>query len=165
MTDGILLLPWLRSLADRHRRQAKGVAGDVDEVLRDVGLAEPDELRDARGEREEDERIWLHCVLGVAVSAEAPEEAAADAGDSVSSACGLLASGHSASSRCAAQSAPPAARRRGFDALLDAGLTPDEVAQMRRQFYASRGEEVPDRLDELASGGASAGRRGEIALG
>ncbi|KAK4685128.1 hypothetical protein P7C73_g5024, partial [Tremellales sp. Uapishka_1] len=37
--------------------------------------------------------------------------------------------------------------RRGFDALLDAGLSADDVAMMRRQFYESRGEEVPDGLE------------------
>lgn len=38
-------------------------------------------------------------------------------------------------------------RRRGFDVLLDAGLSQADVAQMRRQFYESRGEEVPEGLD------------------
>lgn len=42
------------------------------------------------------------------------------------------------------ESEPEMPRRRGFDALLDAGLSPEEVAAMRRQFYDSRGEEVPD---------------------
>ena len=41
----------------------------------------------------------------------------------------------------------PAPRRRGFDTLLDAGLSPADVANMRRQFYESRGEEVPDGLE------------------
>lgn len=31
--------------------------------------------------------------------------------------------------------------------LLDAGLSQADVAQMRRQFYESRGEEVPEGLD------------------
>lgn len=31
--------------------------------------------------------------------------------------------------------------------LLDAGLSAAEVAQMRRQFYESRGEEVPEGMD------------------
>jgi hypothetical protein len=31
--------------------------------------------------------------------------------------------------------------------LLDAGLSPADVAQMRRQFYESRGEEVPEGLE------------------
>ena len=39
-------------------------------------------------------------------------------------------------------------RRRGFDALLDAGLSAAEVANMRRQFYAGRGEEVPEGLEQ-----------------
>jgi hypothetical protein len=42
---------------------------------------------------------------------------------------------------------PQQTRPRGFDALLDAGLTRTEIDQMRRQFYAGRGEEVPDGLD------------------
>jgi hypothetical protein len=44
-------------------------------------------------------------------------------------------------------------RRRGFDALLDAGLTPAEVAQMRRQFYAGRGEEVPEGIEGAGTEG------------
>lgn len=31
--------------------------------------------------------------------------------------------------------------------LLDAGLSQADVAQMRRQFYESRGEEVPEGLE------------------
>lgn len=31
--------------------------------------------------------------------------------------------------------------------LLDAGLSLAEVQQMRRQFYESRGEEVPEGMD------------------
>ncbi|ODO00212.1 hypothetical protein I350_06838 [Cryptococcus amylolentus CBS 6273] len=38
-------------------------------------------------------------------------------------------------------------RRRGFDVLLDTGFSREDVAQMRRQFYESRGEEVPDDMD------------------
>jgi hypothetical protein len=44
-------------------------------------------------------------------------------------------------------SQPDAPRRRGFDVLLDAGLSAADVAQMRRQFYESRGEEVPEGMD------------------
>ena len=42
---------------------------------------------------------------------------------------------------------PAAPRRRGFDVLLDAGLSAADVASMRRQFYESRGEEVPEGMD------------------
>jgi hypothetical protein len=31
--------------------------------------------------------------------------------------------------------------------LIDAGLSPADVANMRRQFYESRGEEVPEGLE------------------
>jgi hypothetical protein len=31
--------------------------------------------------------------------------------------------------------------------LLDAGLSAADVASMRRQFYESRGEEVPEGMD------------------
>ena len=74
LTDGILLLPWLRSLEERVRRQAAGVGGDVESVLKDVGLAE-DEPRpggpDAAsgngkgmGKGRAGERVWLHCNVG-----------------------------------------------------------------------------------------------------
>lgn len=36
--------------------------------------------------------------------------------------------------------------------LLDAGLSPADVAQMRRQFYESRGEEVPEDMGETSEG-------------
>ncbi|KAJ9092928.1 hypothetical protein QFC21_006640 [Naganishia friedmannii] len=49
----------------------------------------------------------------------------------------------------------PLPTRRGFDSLLDAGFTPTEIAAMRREFYLSRGEEVPDEfLNSAGEGGA-----------
>lgn len=117
LTDGILLLPWLRSLEERVRRQAAGVGGDVGEVLREVGLTD-----EGADKPRPPEKVYLHCNVG-----------------------GPQAAGESTPSDAAEEA--PAPRRRGFDALLDAGLSPEEVAQMRRQFYESRGEEVPDGLD------------------
>jgi hypothetical protein len=74
LTDGILLLGWLRSLEERVKRQTGGVGRDVESVLKDVGLAEEEEgeeremggsgrftttaKKDAAG------RVWLHCVVG-----------------------------------------------------------------------------------------------------
>jgi hypothetical protein len=49
----------------------------------------------------------------------------------------------------------PAPNRRGFDSLLDAGFTPTEIAAMRREFYLSRGQEVPDEF--IATGGTGDG--------
>ncbi|KAL1413144.1 hypothetical protein Q8F55_000893 [Vanrija albida] len=118
LTDGILLLPWLRSLEERVRRQAAGVGGDVGEVLREVGLTD-----EGADKPRAPQKVYLHCNVG-------GPQAAGDATPSDT-----------------AEEAAPAPRRRGFDALLDAGLSPEEVAQMRRQFYESRGEEVPDGLD------------------
>lgn len=51
------------------------------------------------------------------------------------------------------QAPPP--NRRGFDSLLDAGFTPQEIAAMRREFYLSRGQEVPDEF--IASAGTTGG--------
>lgn len=45
---------------------------------------------------------------------------------------------------------PTLPRRRGFDVLLDAGLSAADVAAMRRQFYESRGEEVPEDMGETS---------------
>lgn len=77
LTDGILLLSWLRSLEERVRRQAGGVGGDVESVLKDVGLAEEDEDEPGEGNvRKRDsaaERVWLHCVVGAKVE-DAPKE-------------------------------------------------------------------------------------------
>ncbi|GMK55149.1 hypothetical protein CspeluHIS016_0202050 [Cutaneotrichosporon spelunceum] len=116
LTDGILLLPWLRSLEERVRRQAGVGVGDV---LREVGrglAGDEEEQREQQQAREPRERVYLHCNVGGLLGAAAPSEVEPEA----------------------------APRRRGFDALLDAGLSADEVAAMRRQFYESRGEEVPD---------------------
>jgi hypothetical protein len=49
----------------------------------------------------------------------------------------------------------PVPNRRGFDSLLDAGFTPTEIAAMRREFYLSRGQEVPDEF--VATGGTGDG--------
>lgn len=119
LTDGILLLPWLRSLEERVRRQAAGVGGDVGEVLREVGLAdeEPRQSED-RARANVMEKVYLHCNVGGPLSPTREDSEPAE------------------------EQPPP--RRRGFDTLLDAGLSAEEVANMRRQFYASRGEEVPD---------------------
>ncbi|KAK8858743.1 hypothetical protein IAR55_002972 [Kwoniella newhampshirensis] len=139
LTDGILLLPWLRTLEERVRRQAAGVGGEVESVLKDVGLGEDDDDDDGgdddegqrdgakgggRGRKREgssgDERVWLHCIVGGREERKAVDEE---------------------------EATPAAPRRRGFDVLLDAGLSAAEVAQMRRQFYESRGEEVPEGMD------------------
>ncbi|WRT67947.1 uncharacterized protein IL334_004921 [Kwoniella shivajii] len=138
LTDGILLLPWLRSLEERVRRQAAGVGGDVENVLKEVGLTEdlsdsdPDPRghgnglglgvgsNESRSKKDENERVWLHCIVG------GKEEK---------------------SSSTSEHEEPSAPRRRGFDVLLDAGLSADDVAAMRRQFYESRGEEVPEGME------------------
>lgn len=82
LTDGILLLGWLRSLEARVKRQAGGVGGDVESVLKDVGLAEEDEEESrsgsvprGNGKRKDSagERVWLHCVVGAKVE-ETPKE-------------------------------------------------------------------------------------------
>jgi hypothetical protein len=89
LTDGILLLPWLRSLEDRHRRQAKGVSGDVDDVLRDVGLADQDERDDAGAGSSAEDKIWLHCVVGAAAPPSGGETPSLPV-DQVSADCGTF---------------------------------------------------------------------------
>ena len=42
LTDGILLVPWIRSLEERVKRQAGGVGRDVEKVLKEVGLQDDD---------------------------------------------------------------------------------------------------------------------------
>lgn len=93
------------------------MGGDVGEVLRDVGLAEEE------GEKKDKEAsVYLHCNVGGPLSPSGSKETAPTPAEAESS----------------------APRRRGFDTLLDSGLSPEDVANMRRQFYESRGEEVPD---------------------
>jgi len=60
LTDGILLVGWIRSLEERVKRQAGSVGTDVESVLKDVGLAEGGEGQPTEG----GERVWLHCVVG-----------------------------------------------------------------------------------------------------
>ncbi|WWD18638.1 hypothetical protein CI109_103091 [Kwoniella shandongensis] len=123
LTDGILLIPWLRSLEERVRRQAAGVGGEMESVLKDVGLGEEDDDGAQKESRKREgsgqERVWLHCIVGGKEEQTTKEE----------------------------EDVPAAPQRRGFDVLLDAGLSAAEVAQMRRQFYESRGEEVPEGMD------------------
>jgi hypothetical protein len=144
LTDGILLIPWLRSLEERVRRQAMGVGGDVEEVLKEVGLGEDEQPNEQGGGREGKkaaERVWLHCNVGGEIGAKVETD------DVEVSSTGLLKPFEGREPVSDASQAPLPSRRRGFDALLDAGLSADEVAQMRRQFYESRGEEVPEGLD------------------
>lgn len=132
LTDGVLLVPWLRSLDERVRRQAGGVGSEVSDVIREVGQVGR-ELAGTEGDEERPapptptkRKVYLHCNVGGPIGAAAtPSEEAEPE-----------------------QQQP---RRRGFDALLDAGLSQEEVAAMRRQFYESRGEEVPDLAVEGGS--------------
>ena len=107
------------------------MGGDVGEVLREVGLADDAGDKNVDKQREKarkENKVYLHVNVGGPLSPTTSRRESAD------------------------EDAQPAApRRRGFDTLLDAGLSPEDVANMRRQFYASRGEEVPD----LGSGDAN----------
>jgi hypothetical protein len=88
LTDGILLLGWLRSLEERVKRQAGGVGGDVESVLKDVGLAEEDEAdeQEKRKRASGADRAWLHCVVGAKV-----EDKQAEPDDEVRRRCFRLA--------------------------------------------------------------------------
>ncbi|WVQ85033.1 hypothetical protein IAT38_007197 [Cryptococcus sp. DSM 104549] len=133
LADGVVLVPWVGAMEERVRRQAGGVGGDVESVLKEVGLGEEgagegggrtgEETRgggrQGAGEKKQ-ETVWIHCIVGGKEETPQVQETAAQ---------------------------PSAPRRRGFDVLLDAGLSPADVAQMRRQFYESRGEEVPEGMD------------------
>jgi hypothetical protein len=99
LTDGILLLPWLRSLEERVRRQAAGVGGDVESVLKEVGLADDNDDEDVGGDgsgrgrgegRDRDgngsgggerkgkgeERVWLHGNVGSRMDVKNDDEGA-----------------------------------------------------------------------------------------
>lgn len=69
LTDGILLLPWLRSLEDRLKRQAGGVGANVEEVLKDVGLDAEADANDTKSEP----KVWLHCSVGAKLEKKALE--------------------------------------------------------------------------------------------
>lgn len=82
LTDGILLIPWLRSLEDRLRRQASTMGGDVESVLKEVGLAEDESSGSTMGskssgeKKQEEERVWLHCIVGGKLDEKKVEEGA-----------------------------------------------------------------------------------------
>ena len=81
LTDGILLVPWLRSLEDRLRRQASTMGGDVESVLKEVGLAEDGDATSTSsgpggsgvGDKGKEERVWLHCIVGGKLDEKKPE--------------------------------------------------------------------------------------------
>lgn len=99
------------------KRHASGVSGAIRDVVDLAGTSAP-----GPAPEQEPAKINLHCNIGGPLEPSNVEEE--DTSD--------------------AEVRP---QRRGFDALLDAGLSPEDVAAMRRQFYESRGEEVPDGLD------------------
>jgi hypothetical protein len=74
LTDGILLVPWLRSLEDRLRRQASTMGGDVESVLKEVGLAEDGTQSQGNKEGQGEERVWLHCIVGGKLDEKKSEE-------------------------------------------------------------------------------------------
>jgi len=74
LTDGILLVPWLRSLEDRLRRQASTMGGDVESVLKEVGLAEDGTQSQGKKEGQGEERVWLHCIVGGKLDEKKSEE-------------------------------------------------------------------------------------------
>lgn len=74
LTDGVLLVAWMRSLEERVKRQAGTMGSDVGNVLKDVGLAEEAE-GDASGTKDNGgARIWLHCVVGAKVEEKTEEK-------------------------------------------------------------------------------------------
>lgn len=119
------------------------MGGDVESVLKQVGLAEDEGSESSGGQgekgkkKQEDERVWLHCIVGGKLDEKKAEEG--DEEEVCSVPCSLRVELN------VGQTTAP--RRRGFDVLIDAGLSPADVANMRRQFYESRGEEVPEGLD------------------
>jgi hypothetical protein len=80
LTDGILLLPYVRTLEGRHRQARSGlglseVAGAfLDQAVdADGNTGGPGSSGSDRGSREtgmgmdEEEKVWLHCVVGAKV--------------------------------------------------------------------------------------------------
>ena len=67
MTDGILLLPYVRALEGRHRqaRTGLGLSEVVAGALLDQGGASG--TGEGKGDTTEEEKVWLHCVVGARV--------------------------------------------------------------------------------------------------
>jgi hypothetical protein len=96
LTDGILLLPWLRSLETRLTRQAEGLGGVIrglaeegEEAVVGIGLghdpaAGAGALSGTGKGKQREEKVWLHCVVGGVVKESiTAQEAAQDEDDSV----------------------------------------------------------------------------------
>lgn len=137
LTDGILLLSWLRALENRlqSRQDAEdiGIAG----VVRGLAGDGEDGTTSGKGQgKGREEKVWLHCVVGAKA-----EDRATDAEATDEQVCQSPCFRSSVTKRFPQD---PVSNRRGFDSLLDAGFTPAEIAAMRREFYLSRGQEVPD---------------------
>ncbi|WVQ73383.1 hypothetical protein IAR50_002954 [Cryptococcus sp. DSM 104548] len=121
LSDGVRIVPWVETMEARVKRQAEGGLGleDVVRGVREMGEGGGAKGRKGKG-REEERKVYVHCIVG---GKEEPQRQQ----DTVEAAT--------------------LPRRRGFDVLLDTGFSREDVAQMRRQFYESRGEEVPDDMD------------------
>lgn len=94
LTDGILLLPYVRTLEGRHRQARSGlglseVAGAfLDQAVDNDGTTGgPGSSGSDRGSREtgmgmeEEEKVWLHCVVGAKVEVVEEDEEGPDGQD------------------------------------------------------------------------------------
>lgn len=142
LTDGILLLSWLKALEARHNHQHKVMSGGLGASAVEGSL----------GDGAVADKVYLHCVVGL--RAEEGRDADGTRAAEAEEVADVRAFGPGAADEADALLAiqdtttPAPSRRRGFDSLLEAGLSPSEVANMRQQFYASRGMEVPEDLGE-----------------
>jgi hypothetical protein len=124
-----------------------GIAGVVRGLAGEADDASGGGKGKGKGKMKE-EKVWLHCVVGAKAEPKTSDEPESPSEEvRLSVLCGPATMVSDVT-----QNPPP--NRRGFDSLLDAGFTPQEIAAMRREFYLSRGQEVPDEFIAGAAGGA-----------
>ncbi|KZT62156.1 hypothetical protein CALCODRAFT_426737 [Calocera cornea HHB12733] len=114
LTDGIILYDWLATLEERQRRAApQAFTSELREVLGDgaSGADAKSKGKTKTKDVKDEEMAWLHCSIGAEIEEDEEEENVQTT-----------------------QITP----LRGFDRLANAGFTPEDIANVREQFYASR---------------------------
>lgn len=134
-------MPWLRSLEDRLKRQASTMGGDVESVLKEVGLAEDVPAQSdgeggagtggsGRGKKEVEERVWLHCIVGGRADEKKPEDVGEEEVSWLSIRMGVLVEG-------------VCQRSRGRKREVDADGSPLLLAGEDLMFCLTRGCHLP----------------------
>lgn len=124
LTDGIRLVPWLDALESRARKASAAANANRSPTSPSFSATHSYPPRTSTSSRdlETDNDIWIHCSIG-------PEGEDVDEEEKQQQ----------------AQITPLT----GFDRLVSAGFSADDIESMRRQFHA----QMPEAADQGAPGG------------